>query len=213
MVNAKKIGKTCHGPARVYNRDIMKTTLVFLVSIVILSGCGLGPDITKDRVPRSPSPTPWQGDKTVQQNVEDGSAAFMAKDYEKAIKSYKAALEQEKQKPTLEKKFAYTLIDNLAMAYGITGDSNNARVVLAYGLSRDFKYPMFHYILASTYGEEGNESEAILHLRRAFKYKANMLPGEKFPDPLTDESFSSLAENAAFQKAVAEMKSGKGLSQ
>ena len=187
----------------------MKTTLVFLVSIVLLSGCGLGPDMTKDRIPRSPSPTPWQGEKTVQQNVEDGSAAYASKDYEKALKSYKAAFEQEKQKPTLEKKLAYTLIDNLAMAYANTGDNNNARVVLAYGLSRDFKYPMFHYILARTHGEEGNESEALLHLRRAFKYKANMLPGEKIPDPLTEEAFASFADNPAFQKAVADMKSGK----
>ena len=194
---------------RVYNRGIMRTTFSLVLLVVLLSGCGLGPDMSQDRIPRSPSPTPWQGEKTIQQNMEEGSAAYVAKDYPTAIKLYKAALEQEKLKPTLDKKLWHVLVDNLAMAYALSGDTNNARVVLAYGISRHYDYPMFHYILACTYGEESNESEAIFHLRRAFRHKKNMLPGEKFPDPLTDESFSSLTDSATFQKAVADMKGGK----
>lgn len=188
---------------------VMKAYLSLLVFTLLLSGCGIGPDMSKDRVPRSPSPTPWQGEKTVQQNIQDGDTAFAAKEYDVAAKAYRLAFEQEKMKPTLEKKAWYSLVDNLAMAYMLSGDNNNARVVLAAGLSRNYDYPMFHYILARTHAAEGNEDEALLHLSRAFRHKKNMIAGEKFPDPLTDESFASLADSPSFKKAVNEMKAGK----
>ena len=95
------------------------------------------------------------------------------------------------------------------MAYGITGDLKNSRSTLEYGISKEPEYPMFYYILANTYGEEDDEPNAVKYLRLAFKYKKNMIEGEKFPDPLTDDSFKNFADSATFQKAVAEMKKDK----
>jgi hypothetical protein len=45
----------------------------------------------------------------------------------------------------LEEKLWYVLVDNLAMAYGITNDLENSQKVVAYGISRDPSYPLFYY--------------------------------------------------------------------
>ena len=187
----------------------MKSKLFFLGLVALLSACGLGPDMTRDRMPRSPSPTPWQGEKSLEENMRDGDAAYAAKDYTAAIKSYKPALDKEQGKPTLEKKKWYGLVNNLAMSYTMAGDTKNARIVLAHGVSKDYSYPMFHYILARTYGQEGSESDAVAHLTRAFERRSKMPAGEKLPEPLTDESFAGFAENDSFKKAVASMKQSK----
>jgi hypothetical protein len=183
--------------------------LLFFVLVFLAASCGLGPDLSKDRVPRSPTPTPFVPDKPIEEYMREGSSAFDARDYQAAIPPYKRALEIEQRSPKLDKKLWYVLVEHLAMSYARTGDSKSARVVLAYGLSKDYNYPIFHYILAVTHGEEGDESNSLLHLRRAFEYRANLLEGETFPDPLTDSSFESFRDSDTFQKAVAEMKKSK----
>ena len=187
----------------------MKAKLAFLIFVAVLCGCGLGPDMTRDRIQRSPSPTPWQGEKPFDENLSDGNAAYAAKDYPTAVKSYGTALDQEKAKPTLDKKQWYALVNNLAMSYTLTGDTKNARIVLAYGVSKNYDYPMFHYILARTFGVEGSEGDAINHLERAFERRSKLPAGEKLPDPMTDESFAGFADSDAFKRAVARMKSGR----
>lgn len=44
------------------------------------------------------------------------------------------------------------LIDNLAMAYGITGKLTSAEEVVNYGISQNPTYPMFYFVLADLYG-------------------------------------------------------------
>ena len=183
--------------------------LLFFVSVFLAASCGMGPDLSKDRVERSPTPTPFVPEKPIEEYMRDGSAAYSARDYNAAIPPYKRALEIEQRSSKLDKKLWYVLVDNLAMSYGLTGDSKNARVVLAYGMSKDYNYPMFHYILACTFGQDGDESNSLLHLRRAFEYRANIIEGETFPDPMTDSSFESFRDSDTFQKAVAEMKKSK----
>ena len=187
----------------------MKSKFALLIFALMLCGCGLGPDMTRDRIPRSPSPTPWQGEKPFGENMTEGDNAYAAEDYPSAIKWYRTALDQEKAKPTLEKKQWYALVNNLAMSYTLTGDTKNARIVLAYGVSKDFDYPMFHYILARTFGVEGSEGDAISHLGRAFERRSKLPAGEKLPDPMTDESFAGFVDSDVFKKAVARMKSGR----
>ena len=183
--------------------------LLFFGSLFLAASCGLGPDLSKDRVPRSPTPTPFVPEKPIEEYMRDGAAAYAARDYHAALPPYKRALEIEQRSPKLDKKQWYELVENLAMSYGLTGDSKSARVVLAYGLSKEYNYPMFQYILARTHGQEGDESTSLLHLRRAFEYRANMIEGETLPDPLTDSSFESFADSETFKKAVAEMKKSK----
>lgn len=180
-----------------------------LLSIFFLSACGLGPDMSKDRIPRSPTPTPWQGEKSVTEHLREGDTAYAAGDYQAAMTPYKRALEQEQGQQKLDKEQWRGLVENLAMSYTKTGDSKNARVTLAYGVSKDFEYPMFHYVLARTYGEEGDESTALFHLRKAFELRAHLGKGRQMPDPMTDNSFASFTDSATFKAAVAAMKRGK----
>jgi len=187
----------------------MRVKLAFIFFAVLFSACGLGPDMTRDRIPRSPTPTPWPGEKPFDENMREGEVAYAAQDYPAAAKAYGVALEQEKAKPKLEKKQWYALVNNTAMSYTLAGDTKNARLVLAYGVSKDFDYPMFHYILARTFGVEGSAGDAINHLEKAFERRSKLPAGEKLPDPLTDPSFASFASDDPFKKAVARMKSGR----
>ena len=97
------------------------------------------------------------------------------------------------------------LIDNLGMSYGISGDLPKAKATFEYGLSKDPKYPMFHYNLACTFAEMNDVDKAILSLQQAFQYKPNMIKGERFPDPWTDDSFQRFMNNEKFVNALKEM--------
>ena len=101
------------------------------------------------------------------------------------------------------------MLDNLAIAYGITGDLTSSKEVMEYGISKEPKYPLFYYNLADSYGEQNDEANAIRNLRLAYKYKYNILEGEHIPDPATDCSFKFLMKNESFRKAVDDAKSGK----
>ena len=140
---------------------------------------------------------------------QEGTKAYFAKDFKKATEIYRKALDLEKKDPKLEKKWWFVLIDNLSMAYGISGDIKNSREVIEYGISKEPTYPLFYYNNACGYGEENNEAKAIENLRLAYKYKGNMLEGETIPEPTTDSSFKNLMKSDSFKKAVENMKSGK----
>jgi tetratricopeptide (TPR) repeat protein len=177
-----------------------------ILVVALLSGCGLGPDMTRDRIPPSPTPTPWQGEVATTEYIRQGDAAYASGDYASAIPHYKNAFDQDKFQLKLEKKALYGLIRNLATAYSKTGDARNARLVVAYGISKDYAYPMHHYTLAAISGDEGNEAEAISHLRTAYKNRNKLLPGETFPDPLKDTAFANMKDSETFKNAVRAMK-------
>jgi tetratricopeptide (TPR) repeat protein len=141
--------------------------------------------------------------------LQEGSAHYMNRDYKNAIKPYQKALDLEKKERKLERKFWIVLVDNLGMAYGITGDIKSSFAVFEYGISVEPTYPLFYYNMACGYGELGDEDNAIKWLRLAFKNKANMIAGERFPNPETDSSFAKFRESEKFQKAIAEIRSGK----
>jgi len=46
----------------------------------------------------------------------------------------------------------------------------------------------------------GDAMEAGNYLKKAFEYKANVLPGENIPDPRKDDSFKKLMKNKEFQE-------------
>jgi tetratricopeptide (TPR) repeat protein len=137
--------------------------------------------------------------------LEDGSRSYLKHDYRAAIGPYAKALELEKKQVTLDKTLCHVLIDNLGMAYGISGDLKRAKETFEYGLSQDKTYPMFYYNLACTYAEMSDADRAIANLRLAFQYKANTLPGEQVPDPRLDDSFQRFAESERFNNALREM--------
>jgi len=141
--------------------------------------------------------------------LAEGSRYYMAGDYSAAIGPYQKALDLEKQERKLEKKFWIVLVDNLGMAYGIIGNIESSQAVFEYGIAQEPTYPLFYYNMACGYGELSDEANAIKFLRLGYKYKNNMLTGERFPDPMTDSSFEKLRDSDTFKKAVKEMKSGK----
>ena len=147
--------------------------------------------------------------KTSLDYLEQGSVYYMNHDYKHAIPPYQKALDLEKADRKLEKKWWIVLVDNLSMAYGITGNIKESMAVIDYGISVEPTYPLFYYNKACGYGELGDEDNAIKWLRPAFKYKDNMMTGEHLPNPETDSSFARFQDSEKFKKALNEMKSGK----
>ena len=144
-------------------------------------------------------------DKVQRSSMElaaEGSRLYIQHDYKGAIGPYSQALELEKVSPKLERTMWYVLVDNLGMSYGITGDLQKAKETFDYGVSKDPTYPIFYYNLACTYAEMGDAPEAGNYLKKAFEYKANLLPGENMPDPRKDDSFKKLKKNKEFQELV-----------
>ena len=94
--------------------------------------------------------------KTSLQYLAEGSKFYLERDYKRAIPPYQKALDLEKRERKLERKFWIVLVDNLAMAYGISGDIKNSQAVLEYGISKEPTYPLFYYNMACGYGELGD---------------------------------------------------------
>jgi len=135
------------------------------------------------------------------QYMEEGSAHYLRQDFKKAIGPYSKALELEKKAPTLDKALWRVLVDNLGMAYGVSGQLAKAKETFEYGLSKD-SYPMFYYNLACTYAEMNDVDKAIANLELAFRHKDNMLAGEEIPDPAGDSSFQRFLGNERFREAL-----------
>ena len=137
--------------------------------------------------------------------MQEGSAFYLQHDFKRAIPPYQKALDLEKREPTLDKTLWRVLVDNLGMAYGISGDLKKAKETFTYGLEKDPKYPMFHYNLACTYAEMNDMEKTIAYLKQAFEYKENMIKGERMPDPWTDDSFQRFMSNEKFVTALKEL--------
>lgn len=138
--------------------------------------------------------------------MQEGSEYFLKQDFEKAIVPYQKALDLEKEKRTLDKNLWYVLVDNLGMAYGISGDLDKAKETFAYGIEKAPDYPMFYYNMACTYGEKNDMDKAIEYLKLAFDRRENVIPGEKMPNPATDSSFQRFVNDEKFKTALKELK-------
>lgn len=145
------------------------------------------------------------GDPETRKLMEQASRFFLDGDYKRAIPPYQKALDREKAERTLSLTLWRVLVDNLGMAYGISGDLKKAKETFEYGLSKDPKYPMFHYNMACTYAEMNDPDKALVYLKQAFDYKDNMIKGEKMPDPWTDSSFQRFMSDDKFVTALREI--------
>jgi tetratricopeptide (TPR) repeat protein len=170
----------------------MSRIYLTLVVAVILAGSNIA--IAQEST-QKPNPETLQ-------LMQKGSAAFLEGDFKRAIPPYQKALDLEKKEHTLDQTLWRVLVDNLGMAYGISGDLKKAKETFEYGLEKDPKYPMFHYNMACTYAEMNDPDKAIVYLKQAFDYKQNMIKGEKMPDPWTDSSFQRFMNNDKFVNAL-----------
>lgn len=186
---------------------------LILILLFILA-CGLGSN--KDQTdtnstntnPANSNQTNAQlpGGKTSLEFMKEGNELFYKKKYKEATEPYQKALDLEKVNPQLSKDFWHITIDNLSIAYGISGDLEKAQKTIDYGISKDPDYPLFYYNMADIYGEKNDEDNAIAYLKKAYERKANLIPGEKIPNPETDDSFRNLMKSEKFQRAVKELK-------
>lgn len=140
--------------------------------------------------------------------ARQGFIHYLNRDFRGAIPLFLKALKVEKRQRQFPKTIWLVVVDCLAISYGVTGDIKNSMRVLEYGLSVEPTYPGFYYIMACGFGEQDDESGAVKYLSLAYKYKNNMIPGERFPDPARDSSFRKLMRRESFQQSLMEMKSG-----
>jgi len=126
------------------------------------------------------------------------------KSYEAAAFYYQSALNTLPSDAPLSARRVIT--DQLAMAYGISGNLKQSRAVNEAATKTDPDYPLYYYNLACADAEQGKAVDAKLHLQQAFDRKANTLPGEKMPDPTTDDSIQKLRKNKEFWAFVQTLK-------
>lgn len=157
-------------------------------------------------IPATPAVTPATPQESSQSYFAIGSRYYIQQQYGQAIAPYEKALALEKQRPTLENNMWRVLVDNLGMAYGMTGDLANAERIFQYGLSKDPTYPMFSYNMACVYGEKRDLDNAVIWLKRALANKANSIPGESLPDPRKDDSFHNFLGKPKFEEVAGSWK-------
>src|SRR6202041_2155860 len=104
--------------------------------------------------------------------------------------------------PQLDRTSWRGLVENLGMAYGITGDLPHAEVSFNYGLSKDPDYPMFYYNLACVNAERIGMDKTIDYLKKASPLKANPIAGEGMPDPRQDRPSQRLQSPDHFRRIV-----------
>ena len=131
-----------------------------------------------------------------------GSYFYIQQKYKESIGPYQRALNLEKANSTLDKTSWYVLLDNLTVAYGITGDLANAETVARYGISQDPGYPVFYYNLACLAAEKGDVAGAEANLTASYDRRGNGIPGETFADVRKDDSFQKLLQRKDFRAFV-----------
>jgi tetratricopeptide (TPR) repeat protein len=133
-------------------------------------------------------------------DFQEGNRYFLQQNFTASISPYQKALDAEKQSHSLDKNLLRVLVDNLGMAYGISGDLNRAEETLNYGVSQDPTYPMFYYNLACVSAGRNDMNKTMEFLRKAFSYKANVIPSESMPDPQKDDSFKPFMVDQRFRE-------------
>lgn len=134
-----------------------------------------------------------------------GHALFKQEKYADAVVSYEKARELEASGSKLSSDQHRVLIDQLAMAYGISGDLKKTHALLESAIRDDPEYPLNYYNLACAYAEKGDKGKALTNLSLAFQHKEHVLKGEQMPDPRTDSSFQKYVRDEDFTKLMAKL--------
>ena len=141
----------------------------------------------------------------IEGHVYLGQALFRQEKYTESVLSYQKARELERSGSTLTLDQHRILLDQLAMAYGISGDLKKARILLEDAIRQDPEYPLNYYNLACAFAEAGDKDKALANLSLAFQHKENVLKGEQMPDPRTDSSFQKYVRDEDFLKLMAKL--------
>ncbi len=96
------------------------------------------------------------------------------------------------------KKWRRITNDQRNMAYAMMYGPEELRAAVNAVVAHKPDYPTAYLLLARVEAEEGKAGAARTHLQHAFDRRANVLPGEIFPDPAKDDSFQKLKDNTDF---------------
>ena len=139
-----------------------------------------------------------------------GSTLYVKNKYAQAILPYQKAFDLEKANPELDRTLWRALINNLGMAYSMTGRLKEARATFEQGIQADPTYPMFHYNLACTFAEMSDLDRTMQSLASAFRHRKNLHPGEKaIPDPHQDTAFQRFMKNETFRNFINDLTATK----
>ncbi len=142
--------------------------------------------------------------------LDIGNALYRRNNYAQAIPPYQKAFDLEKVEPQLDRNLWRALIDNLGMAYEMTGRLKEAKATFQQGIQADPTYPMFHYNLACTFAEMNDLDHAMQSLTIAFRHRKNQNPADKgMPDPRQNSSFQRFMKNETFRNLVNDLTATK----
>ena len=127
-----------------------------------------------------------------------GQSLFEQQKFAESRSPFEKALDLERVGNKLTSDQHRVLIDQLGMAYGLSGDLEMARALLESAIQKDPEYPLNYYNLACAFAEEDDKNKALANLSLAFQHKDNVLKGEKMPDPRTDSSFEKYVRDDDF---------------
>lgn len=131
-----------------------------------------------------------------------GQTFFKEEKYAEAIGPYEKARTLEKNGTQLSSDQHRILVDQLVMAYGVSGQLKKAHTLLDEAISQDPAYPLNYYNLACAFAEEGNKDKMLANLTLAFQHKDHVLKGEQIPDPRSDSSFQKYVRDDDFLKLM-----------
>jgi tetratricopeptide (TPR) repeat protein len=118
--------------------------------------------------------------------------------YGPAAPVFEKALVKLNEDSSSTKTMKRVITDQAGMSYGMSGNIGKARAIFEKAIAADPDYPLYYYNLACADAEEKNLAGAKKHLQEAFDRKANVIAGEKMPDPSQDDSFLPYRNNKEF---------------
>jgi tetratricopeptide (TPR) repeat protein len=134
-----------------------------------------------------------------------GQTLFREEKFAESIAPYEKVRSLEKGGAKLSLTQHRILNDQLAMAYGITGRTADAKALLQESVRTDPTYPLNYYNLACVSADEDDKAGVLKNLSLAFRHKEQLLRGEQMPDPATDPSFKKYAQDADFKALLARL--------
>jgi predicted Zn-dependent protease len=131
-----------------------------------------------------------------------GQTLFKEEKYADALGPYEKARALEKSGKALSSDQHRILVDQLVMAYGVSGQVKKAHELLDEAIPQDPEYPLNYYNLACAFAEDGDRGKMLANLSIAFQHKDHVLKGEQMPDPRSDSSFQKYVRDDDFVKLM-----------
>lgn len=134
-----------------------------------------------------------------------GQSLYVQKKYAESVAPFEKARELEAGGMKLNSDQHRILVDQLVIAYGISGNLKKAHALLDEAIRQDPDYPLNYYNLACAYAGEGDKPKMLASLSTAFQHKDHVLKGEQMPDPRTDDSFQNYVHDPDFVKLMKQL--------